>query len=65
MAATASGARSPIASGSSGQGSRISHRNGVPRAARASRAGAATVTGVVEAITRSQPRIASPDARAA
>ncbi len=65
MAASASGARSPIAAGSSGQGSRISHRKGVPRAARASSAGMATVTGVVLATTRSHPPSASPEARAA
>ena len=42
------------ARGSSGQGSRISNRKGVPRSRRASSAGSATVNGVEEATIRSQ-----------
>ena len=54
------------ARGSSGQGSRISNRKGVPRRRRASSAGSATVSGVDDATTRSHDaRSASRDVAAA
>ena len=53
MADQSKGGPTRMARGSSGQGSRISNTKGVPRAAWASSAGRATVSGVEEATTTS------------